>query len=71
MAYLIRTRGIDPEIVKGMLQRKMIAEDSAHHNCLFFGRDEKVTSAPALREARHRFNFVERYPEEIRHTPLQ
>lgn len=41
MAYLIRTRGIDPEIVKGMLQRKMIAEDSAHHNCLFFGRDEK------------------------------
>ena len=41
MAYLIKTRGIDPEIVKGMLQRKMIAEDSAHHNCLFFGRDEK------------------------------
>lgn len=40
MAYLIQTRGIDPEIVKGMLQRKMIAEDSYHHNCLFFGRDE-------------------------------
>ena len=41
MAYLIKTRGIDPEIVKVMLQRKMIAEDSTHHNCLFFGRDEK------------------------------
>lgn len=40
MAYLIKTRGIDPEIVKVMLQRKMIAEDSIHHNCLFFGRDE-------------------------------
>lgn len=40
MAYLIKTRGIDPEIVKAMIQRKMIAEDSVHHNCLFFGRDE-------------------------------
>lgn len=39
MAYLIKTRGIDPEIVKTMIQRKMIAEDDAHHNCLFFGRD--------------------------------
>lgn len=40
MAYLIKTRGIDPEIVKAMIQQKMIAEDSVHHNCLFFGRDE-------------------------------
>lgn len=37
MAYLIKTRGIDPEIVKAMIQRKMIAEDSVHHNCLFSG----------------------------------
>ena len=50
MAYLIKTRGIDPEIVKGMLQRKMIAEDSEHHNCLFFGRDEQgVIRSCALR----------------------
>ena len=39
-AYLAKTRGIDSEIIKTMLQRKMIAEDSKHHNCLFFGRDE-------------------------------
>lgn len=40
MAYLIKTRGIDADIVKAMIQRKMIAEDSQHHNCLFFGRNE-------------------------------
>lgn len=39
MAYLIKTRGIDPEIVKAMIGRKMIAEDEVHHNCLFFGKD--------------------------------
>lgn len=39
MAYLIKTRGIDPDIVKAMIQRKMIAEDDVHHNCLFFGKD--------------------------------
>lgn len=40
MAYLIKTRGIDPDIVKAMIQRRMIAEDDIHHNCLFFGRDK-------------------------------
>lgn len=50
MAYLIKTRGIDPEIVKAMIQQKMIAEDSVHHNCLFFGRDENgVIRSCALR----------------------
>lgn len=39
MAYLIKTRGIDPEIVETMIQRKMIAEDDVHHNCLFFRKD--------------------------------
>lgn len=37
--YLIKTRGIDKDIVLSMIQRKMIAEDEIHHNCLFFGRD--------------------------------
>lgn len=50
MAYLIKTRGIDPEIVKALIQQKMIAEDSVHHNCLFFGRDENgVIRSCALR----------------------
>ncbi len=50
MAYLIKARGIDPEIVTKMIQRKMIAEDSLHHNCLFFGRDETgVIRSCALR----------------------
>ncbi len=40
MAYLIKTRGIDPDIVKTMIQRKMIAEDDVRHNCLFFGKDD-------------------------------
>lgn len=39
MAYLIKTRGIDPEIVKAMIQQHKIAEDDEHHNCLFFGKD--------------------------------
>ncbi len=39
IAYLIKTRGIDKDIVLSMIQRKMIAEDEIHHNCLFFGRD--------------------------------
>jgi hypothetical protein len=38
-AYLIKTRGIDKDIVYGMISRGAIAEDEAHHNCLFFGRD--------------------------------
>lgn len=50
MAYLIKTRGIDPEIVTTMIQRKQIAEDSTRHNCLFFGRDEQgVIRSCALR----------------------
>lgn len=40
-AYLIKTRGIDKDIVYGMINRKMIAEDAQRHNCLFFGRDLK------------------------------
>ncbi len=39
-AYLIKTRGIDNDIVGTLIQNKMIAEDSQRHNCLFFGRDE-------------------------------
>ena len=39
IAYLIKTRGIDKDIVLSMIQQKMIAEDDIHHNCLFFGRD--------------------------------
>ena len=42
-AYLIKTRGIDADIVKDMVQRKLIAEDSVHHNCLFFGKDKDGT----------------------------
>lgn len=38
-AYLIKTRGIDKDIVGSLIQNKMIAEDSQRHNCLFFGRD--------------------------------
>lgn len=39
-AYLIKSRGIDKDIVGALIQGKIIAEDSSHHNCLFFGRDE-------------------------------
>ena len=38
-AYLIKTRGIDSDIVKAMVVQKLIAEDRVHHNCLFFGKD--------------------------------
>ena len=39
-AYLIKSRGIDRDIVSSLIQSKAIAEDSIYHNCLFFGRDE-------------------------------
>ncbi len=39
-AYLIKSRGIDKDIVGTLIRNKEIAEDSIHHNCLFFGRDE-------------------------------
>lgn len=42
-AYLAKTRGIEGDIIKALLQRKLIAEDSAHHNCLFFGYDNNGT----------------------------
>jgi len=40
MAYLVKTRGIDAKIVTALIQHKLIAESTEHHNCLFFGRDE-------------------------------
>ena len=39
-AYLIKTRGIDKNIVFSLIEQQLIAEDNAHHNCLFFGTGE-------------------------------
>ena len=43
-AYLIKTRGIDAEIVDALINTGDIAEDAQYHNCLFIGRDSSGTA---------------------------
>ena len=38
-AYLIKTRGLSPEVVSDFVHRKLIYEDSAHHNIVYCGYD--------------------------------
>ena len=39
-AYLMKTRGIDQEIVSEFVHRKLIYEDAEHHNIVFIGYDK-------------------------------
>ena len=52
MAYLIKTRGIDPEIVKGMLQRKPDPNNDLPHGEAPVSRKLYISSF-AIREARN------------------
>ena len=38
-AYLIKTRGLSPEVVSDFVHRKLIYEDAVHHNIVFCGMD--------------------------------
>lgn len=38
-AYLTQTRGISSDVVSDFVHRKLIYEDTAHHNIVFCGRD--------------------------------
>ena len=38
-AYLIKTRGLSQEVVSDFVHRKLIYEDSVHHNIVFLGYD--------------------------------
>ena len=40
-AYLIKTRGLDKDIVINLVNKKKIYESSPHHNVVFVGYDEK------------------------------
>lgn len=42
-AYLTQTRGIDEGIVDCLIADSIIAEDNAHHNCMFIGKDSSGT----------------------------
>lgn len=38
-AYLIKSRGLSPEVVNEFVHRKLIYEDAAHHNIVYCGYD--------------------------------
>ncbi len=42
-AYLVKTRGIDSNIVSEMMNRKMIYQEKEHNNVVFVGMDENNT----------------------------
>ena len=39
-AYLLKTRGLDADVVVSFARRKLLYEDAAHHNAVFIGTDE-------------------------------
>ena len=39
-AYLLKTRGLDADVVVNFARRKLLYEDAAHHNAVFIGTDE-------------------------------
>ena len=39
-AYLLKTRGLDANVVVNFARRKLLYEDAAHHNAVFIGTDE-------------------------------
>ncbi len=39
MAWLTKTRGIDPYVVIAFMREKLIYESAIHHNCVFLGTD--------------------------------
>ena len=39
-AYLLKTRGLDADVVSYFARRKLLYEDAAHHNVVFIGTDE-------------------------------
>lgn len=39
-AYLLKTRGLDADVVTNFARRKLLYEDAAHHNAVFIGTDE-------------------------------
>ena len=39
-AYLLKTRGLDADVVSHFARQKLLYEDAAHHNAVFIGTDE-------------------------------
>ena len=39
-AYLLKTRGLDADVVSYFARKKMLYEDAVHHNAVFIGTDE-------------------------------
>ena len=39
-AYLLKTRGLDADVVSYFARRKLLYEDAVHHNAVFIGTDE-------------------------------
>ena len=39
-AYLLKSRGLDADVVSYFARKKMLYEDAAHHNAVFIGTDE-------------------------------
>ncbi|MFR1990354.1 MAG: DUF3991 domain-containing protein [Oscillospiraceae bacterium] len=39
-AYLLKTRGLDADVISYFARKKLLYEDAAHHNAVFIGTDE-------------------------------
>ena len=39
-AYLLKTRGLDADVVSYFARKKMLYEDAEHHNAVFIGTDK-------------------------------
>ena len=49
-AYLLKTRGLDADVVSYFARKKLLYEDAAHHNAVFIGTDEGGLSHPDWQE---------------------
>ena len=45
-AYLLKTRGLDADVVSYFARRKLLYEDAAHHNAVFIGTEAAVRATP-------------------------
>ena len=54
-AYLLKTRGLDADVVSYFARRKLLYEDAKYHNCIFLGYDGDMPKYGAVRSTNSDF----------------
>ena len=54
-AYLLKTRGLDADVVSYFARRKLLYEDAKYHNCIFLGYDGNMPKYGAVRSTNSDF----------------